>query len=135
MDIVIDFDGTCVTHAYPKVGADIGAAPVLRDLVSMGHRLVLFTMRSNTYTGPYAHKEGLTEAVEWFEKEGIELFGVQTNPEQSTWTISPKAYGKLIIDDAALGIPLITNTSVSKRPYVNWTEVRQMLVRRGLLDF
>jgi hypothetical protein len=31
LDIVIavDFDGTCVTHEYPKVGRDIGAESVL----------------------------------------------------------------------------------------------------------
>jgi len=32
MDIVIDFDGTCVTHDFPRVGKDIGAEPVLRKL-------------------------------------------------------------------------------------------------------
>ena len=47
MDIVIDFDGTCVTHDFPKVGKDIGAEPVLIKLLKHGHRLVLFTMRSN----------------------------------------------------------------------------------------
>lgn len=46
MDILIDFDGTCVTHEFPLVGKDIGAAQVLRDLVSNGHRLILFTMRA-----------------------------------------------------------------------------------------
>jgi len=30
MDIVIDFDGTVVTHEFPKVGRDIGAVPVLK---------------------------------------------------------------------------------------------------------
>jgi hypothetical protein len=29
MYIVIDFDGTCVAHEFPKVGKDIGAVPVL----------------------------------------------------------------------------------------------------------
>ncbi len=26
MIIAIDFDGTCVTHMYPKIGRDIGAS-------------------------------------------------------------------------------------------------------------
>lgn len=47
MVIILDFDGTCVTHDYPNVGHDIGAAPVLRKLVAEGHQLVLFTMRSD----------------------------------------------------------------------------------------
>jgi hydroxymethylpyrimidine pyrophosphatase-like HAD family hydrolase len=45
--IAIDFDGTCVSHEYPLVGKDIGAIPVLKELMSNGHRLILFTMRSN----------------------------------------------------------------------------------------
>ena len=47
LEIVVDFDGTCVTHEFPKVGLDIGAVPVLKKLVAVGHRLILFTMRSN----------------------------------------------------------------------------------------
>jgi hypothetical protein len=46
MDILIDFDGTCVAHEFPKVGKDIGAVPVLKALVENGHNLILFTMRS-----------------------------------------------------------------------------------------
>jgi len=34
MEICIDFDGTCVTHEFPKVGKDIGAVPVLKKLVT-----------------------------------------------------------------------------------------------------
>ena len=33
MEICVDFDGTCVTHEFPKVGKDIGAVPVLKKLV------------------------------------------------------------------------------------------------------
>jgi hypothetical protein len=47
IEICIDFDGTCVTHEFPKVGKDIGAAPVLKELTEKGHRLILFTMRSD----------------------------------------------------------------------------------------
>ena len=46
MDICIDFDGTCVKHEFPEIGEDIGAAPVLKELIANGHRLILFTMRS-----------------------------------------------------------------------------------------
>lgn len=37
MIIAVDFDGTCVTHEYPKVGQDVGAVPVLKMIISMGH--------------------------------------------------------------------------------------------------
>ena len=33
MEICIDFDGTCVTHEFPKVGKDIGAVSVLKKLL------------------------------------------------------------------------------------------------------
>ncbi len=38
--IAVDFDGTCVTHDYPKVGMDIGATEVLKELVKEGHKLM-----------------------------------------------------------------------------------------------
>lgn len=116
MDICIDFDGTCVTHEYPKVGKNIGAVPVLKALVALGHNLILFTMRSG--------KE-LDDAVAWFKLHDIELYGINVNPTQKQWTKSPKAYGQLYIDDAALGIPLIV--PAVGRPYVDWRAVRAML--------
>lgn len=139
MDIVIDFDGTCVTHEFPNVGKNIGAGTVLRQLVEKGHRLILFTMRSDI-DNPWSPdpeikcKPGkyLTEALKWFENEGIRLYGVQTNPEQKTWTTSPKAYGQLIIDDAALGCPLVYPKDGS-RPYVDWFYVELYLKRNGIL--
>ena len=47
MEICIDFDGTCVTHEFPKVGKDIGAVSVLKKIVEAGHKIILFTMRSD----------------------------------------------------------------------------------------
>lgn len=47
MIIAVDFDGTCVTHEFPEVGKDIGAVPVLKELVKKGHKIILYTMRSH----------------------------------------------------------------------------------------
>ena len=116
--ICVDFDGTCVTHEYPKVGKDIGAVPILKKLVENGHQLILFTMRSG--------KE-LNDAQKWFQENEIELYGVNVNPTQKSWTASPKAYGQLYIDDAALGIPLVIGEKESDRPYVDWVKVNEML--------
>lgn len=123
MIIAIDFDGTCVTHEYPKVGRDIRAVPVLRKLVKAGHKLILFTMRSG--------KE-LEDAVWWFRSHEIPLYGVNTNPGQESWTQSPKAYAQLYIDDAALGCPLDWDDQ-SGRFCVAWQEVEIMLERQGVL--
>lgn len=135
LEIVIDFDGTCVTHEYPLVGSDIGAVPVLKLLVDEGHRLILSTMRSNkpfTKVDGSIDTSGLDDAVSWFRTNGIPLYGIQTNPTQKTWTDSPKAYGQLHIDDAALGCPLIYPKG-NARPYVDWIEVRRLLEKRGLI--
>ena len=141
MEICIDFDGTCVTHEFPKVGKDIGAVPVLKKLVEAGHNLILFTMRSDieevTSNDYGIHKQAgeyLTDAVNWFIDNHIPLHGVNVNPTQHTWTKSPKAYGQLYIDDAALGCPLIYNREISDRPFVDWTKVEEMLKAIGVLS-
>jgi len=124
MDICIDFDGTCVTHDYPKIGTEIGAVPVLAKLVSKGHRLILWTMRSG--------KEE-DDARMWFEMHGIPLYSIGVNPEQKEWTTSNKAYAQIYIDDAALGAPLKTNKKISNRPFINWEKVTTMLHEKGIL--
>lgn len=134
MDIILDFDGTCVTHDFPNIGKDIGAVPVLKKLIKNGHNLILFTMRSNI-SNPHSDdsniilKSGdfLTDAVMWFVKNDIPLYGIQKNPTQHTWTTSPKAYGQLIIDDIGLGCPLKFDKNLSLRPFVDWVEVEKML--------
>ena len=150
MDICIDFDGTCVAHEFPGIGKDIGAVPILKKLLKHGHRLILFTMRSDikdVKSEDYnIHKKGgnyLTEAVDWFKKNGIELYGVNINPEQTGWTHSPKAYGQLYIDDASLGCPLKQDYKTSMntnfdlgvhfdgRPYVDWEKVEKQLKEMG----
>lgn len=148
MDIIIDFDGTVVTHEFPAVGKSVGAEPVLKGLVAAGHNLILFTMRSNNGQLPLFTLNGienvsgnfLDDAVKWFEENEIPLYGIQVNPTQHSWTTSPKAYGQIIIDDAALGCPLtfyLPNNSLnvleSSRPFVNWTKIREMLVDVGCL--
>ena len=130
MVICIDFDGTCVSHEFPAIGEDIGAVPVLKALTDKGHQLVLFTMRSDMLspTSDDYNIKGtgdayLSQAVAWFEDNGIPLFGVNSNPTQSSWTESPKAYGGMYIDDLALGCPLIYPADSSKPPYVDWLEI------------
>lgn len=113
MYIAIDFDGTVVTHEYPRIGKDIGAVPVLKQLVADGHKLILNTMRCG--------KE-LEEAVQWFKERDIPLFGINENPTQKRWTSSPKVYANIYIDDAAIGVPLVKYNSdlAPHRPYVCW---------------
>lgn len=128
MDIAIDFDGTCVTHEFPKTGKEIGAAPVLRELVQNGHRLILNTMRSDNPLNP--SEDFLSKAIHWFDIHNIPLWASQRNPTQN-WTSSPKCYAELYIDDAALGAPLIYPTI--GRPYYDWERGRTLLVQLGII--
>ena len=125
MYICVDFDGTCVSNEYPKVGKDIGSVPVLRKLVENKHDLILFTMRSG---------RELNDAIRWFNSNGLPLFGINVNPTQHKWTDSPKAYGHLYIDDAALGAPLLSPrlTGLSK-PCIDWYAVESILKYGGFI--
>ena len=131
MRIAVDFDGTVVTHEYPKVGKDVGAVPVLKKIIENGHKIVLNTMRSHKLTS--AGKDTLKEAEEWFKKNGIELYGVNENPEQKSWTDSPKPYANLYIDDSALGCPLKIDKELSTRPFVDWEVIENWSKTVGLI--
>ncbi|MBR2248345.1 MAG: hypothetical protein IJ880_15205 [Bacilli bacterium] len=124
MVIAIDFDGTCVTHEYPKVGKDIGAVPVLKKLREKGHLLILHTMR---------FEETERDAINWFIANDILLYGVNRNKTQWRWSKSPKIYANLYIDDAALGCPLKTDPELSDRPFVDWEAVEKLLIEKGIL--
>jgi len=140
MVIALDFDGTCVTHAFPYIGKDIGAIPVLRKLINNGHKFILFTMRSdmpivssddpNIYCFPGNY---LSDAVNWFKENNIPLYGIQTNPTQHTWTSSPKAEASLYIDDCGCGIPLMFDEKFSSRPFVDWKGVESILIEKNIL--
>lgn len=128
MIIAVDFDGTCVTHEFPKVGRDIGAVPVLKKLVESGHKIILYTMRSHSVK----EHDTLLDAINWFHENGIPLYGVNENPSQKSWTSSPKAFANLYIDDASLGVPLKSDNSTS-RPYVDWNKLETLLIKIGAL--
>lgn len=130
MIFAIDFDGTCVTHEYPRVGKSIGAEKVLRALVESGHKIILYTMRSHRADDGV---DTLQEAVDWFKKNGIELYGVNENPTQVLWTDSPKPYANLYIDDSALGCPLKYG-DISERPYVNWERLENFFKEAKIIN-
>ena len=124
MIIAVDFDGTCVEHDYPYIGMDAeGAVDVLRELVAKGHRLILFTMRSG---------DKLEAAVKWFKERKVELWSINTNPEQREWTESVKVYAHYYIDDSAVGCPIKFIDGVP-RPVVDWAKVRALFQNDGVL--
>ncbi len=113
MIYAIDFDGTIVTHEFPQIGKPVPyALDHMRLLIKSGCQIILWTMRSGDL---------LDAAVQYLEDNGIELWGVNENPDQD-WSESPKAYAHRYIDDAAVGCPLIYPDD-GGRPYVDWPKL------------
>tara|TARA_R100001143_G_C3359747_1_gene134736 strand:- start:767 stop:1183 length:417 start_codon:yes stop_codon:yes gene_type:complete len=118
--IAVDFDGTIVQHKYPEIGELCPYADTyLKQFVTRGARLILYTMRSEAY---------LLEAEQFVKSLGIDLWAVNLNPTQHTWTTSRKVYAHLYIDDAAAGTPL-TTPHTAARPHVDWVELGPMVNR------
>jgi hypothetical protein len=95
----LDIDSTVVTHAYPAMGADIGAVPWLKMALEKypALRIMVCTMRSG---------EPLELARVWLEERGIPVWALNAHPEQAEWTESPKPYAHYYVDDRAVGVPL-----------------------------
>lgn len=97
LTIAVDFDGTIVEDAYPKVGkAKPFAFEALKMLESKGHRLILWTVRSG---------RTLKDAVEFCEKNGIEFYAVNNEfaEEQYSGKSSRKINADIFIDDRNVG--------------------------------
>ncbi|PIE65137.1 MAG: hypothetical protein CSA26_04665 [Desulfobacterales bacterium] len=119
MIICVDFDGTIVDHRFPEIGKPVpGAIKWLKRIQKRNGRIILYTMRSDNESGGNL----LAEAVRYIKAEGVELYGINENPEQKQWTTSPKVYADLYIDDAAFGCPLIHPQGFA-RPCVDWKKV------------
>jgi len=95
--IAIDFDGTIVEDAYPKIGKPmLFAFDTLKQLQSKGHRLILWTYRSG---------RKLQEAVDFCAKNDIEFYAVNKSyPEEILDdTMSRKIHADIFIDDRNFG--------------------------------
>lgn len=95
--IAVDFDGTIVEDAYPKIGQEmIFAFDTLRKLQANGHRLILWTYRSG---------KRLEEAVAFCKENNIEFYAVNKNfpEEEYDEKYSRKIHADLFIDDRNVG--------------------------------
>jgi Predicted hydrolases of the HAD superfamily len=107
MRIAVDFDGTVVTHEYPKIGKPIPQAiEVLKELHQAGHTLILWT---------YRYGDTLQEAIDYCEENGLQFYAYNANEPNEKWV---EGKSRLIeadtyIDDRNLG------------GLRNWTEVRE----------
>lgn len=101
MTIAVDFDGTIVTHAFPRIGKEIPfAVDTLKTFVAEGHRVILWTSRSG---------DNLKAAVDWCAERGLVFYAVNSNyPDYSIVPMekrrgSPKVVADVYIDDRNLG--------------------------------
>ena len=109
--VAIDFDGTIVEDAYPKIGKPkLFAFETLKRLQDDGHRLILWTYR-------YGVK--LDEAVSFCEERGISFYAVNKSfpEEEFDHSASRKIYADIFIDDRNLG------------GHVGWGEIYQILTK------
>lgn len=126
--IAIDFDGTIVEDAYPKIGKPIlFAFETLLKLQEDGHRLILWTYRSGSK---------LEEAVAFCEENGISFYAVNKSfpEEEYDNSFSRKIHADLFIDDRNIG------------GFMGWGEIYQLLTnsdenpismekKKGFFDF
>jgi len=109
--IAVDFDGTIVDDAYPKIGKTrIFAFETLKRLQQDGHRLILWTYRSGNK---------LQKAVDFCKENGIEFYAVNASfPEEKfDYNRSRKIHADLFIDDRNIG------------GILGWGEIYQMITK------
>jgi hydroxymethylpyrimidine pyrophosphatase-like HAD family hydrolase len=95
--IAIDFDGTIVEDAYPKIGKPrIFAFETMKRLQQDGHRIILWTYRSGSK---------LDEAVAFCKDNDITFYAInQSFPEEKyDNSVSRKIYADIYIDDRNIG--------------------------------
>lgn len=114
--IAVDFDGTIVTHRYPKIGEEIpDAVETIKRLIKDGHRLILWSVREG---------ELLDEAIAWCEERGITFFASNKDyPEEKSddKDFSRKLKADIFIDDRNIGglptWPSIYTAITNDRPH------------------
>lgn len=113
LTIAVDFDGTIVEHAYPKIGREmIFAFDTLKALQKKGHKLILWTYREGKM---------LEDAVEYCRENGVEFYAVNKSYPEEVMSddISRKINADLFIDDRNIG------------GFPGWGEIYQMVHPEG----
>lgn len=142
MIIGIGFDGTCVTHEFPKVGKNIGAGPVLRTLVQNGHKICLLTNRCDVILGEDQKPVDklitkvppgnyLKDSLDWFKDNNIPVSYVNIVPEQREFTSSTRCFCHVYIEWNNLFTPI--EKRQNRKPFVNWLQVLVKLVSVGII--
>ena len=98
LTIAVDFDGTIVTHEYPRIGKEIPFAidTLLKIQKDFQACLILWTVREG---------RELDDAIEFCKAKGLEFYAVNNNyPEEKETDKQPrKLKADVFIDDRNLG--------------------------------
>lgn len=99
MIIAIDFDGTIVEHAYPKIGKPIPfAIETLLQMQKDGHKLILWTVRRGRL---------LQDAIDYCAQRGLYFYAENENYRGENKELGEEVSRKLsvdmFIDDRNLG--------------------------------
>ena len=146
MIVGIDFDNTIVLDEWPYVGPVLpGAIETLKELQEAGHKIILYTQRTDQYNiycpelEEYKKKMGgflgtvdlLSPAKKLLEDNGIELFACNCNPD---WELKMKDHGRkvyfdLLIDDHCAGIKYkeMKNSSGEICKTIDWVWLKKWL--------
>lgn len=111
--IAVDFDGTIVEHAYPKIGREmLFAFDTLKALQKKGHKLIMWTFRDGDL---------MQEAVDYCKANGVEFYAVNKSypEEEYDRSISRKIHADIFIDDRNVG------------GFPGWSKIWQMLHPEG----
>lgn len=102
--IAVDFDGTLCKNAFPEIGEP---KPYIIEFIKMqqaaGAHIILSTCRENG-----TKRALLDEAVQFCKEQGIELYAVNENPdntygkEYGVTGAGRKVFADLYIDDKAI---------------------------------
>ena len=109
LTLAIDFDGTIVEDAYPKIGKpNPFAFETLKKLQQDGHRLILWT---------YRYGKTLQNAVDFCKKNGLEFYAINCSFPNEDYDSkkSRKINADLFIDDRNIG------------GFYGWGEIYQLL--------
>lgn len=136
MKIYLDFDGTVVEHAYPKIGrANFGAAEVIRRLQDAGHEIILNTYRAECGNGSLENAINYLNNNLWMmvapEHRDDERFHPLPITQRTTAKMCPQPWewdvmhmtGEIHIDDLASGIPLKPQVMATPGNMVDWQKI------------
>lgn len=145
MKIYLDFDGTVVEHAYPRIGRpNFGCVEIIRRLQDAGHEIVLNTYRADCGNGSLENAINYLNNSMWFnvqpEHRDDERFHPLPITEHTPAKIHPpkwdweliKFWKEMYIDDQAPGIPLKPQVMTVPGNMVDWDKLNIEFEANGI---